>query len=711
MATLQKIRSHGPLLVIVIGLALFAFIAGDMWKVIQPHSQKQDVGVINGKTLNVQEFQQMIDEYSEVVKMAQGVNALNDQQLTQIKDQVWQTYVNNQLIATEAKKLGLTVTDKEIQNIIDEGTNPLLMQTPFRNPQTGAFDKDELKNFLVQYANLGKNNNIPAQYAEYYEKLGTYWKFIERTLRESTLAEKYQNLINKSLLSNPISAQNSFDARTIQTDVLLAAVPFSSIPDSTINVTKEEIQKLYDQKKETFKQPVETRNFQYIDVTVTPSDSDRTQVKKEVTEYAEQLANPTSDLATFIRSTGSTVNYSNIAINKTVLPADVSSHLDSVAIGEVFGPYYNQADDSYNAFRIIAKVSSPDSIQFRQLQVALETSDKTKALADSIFGALKGGADFTTIAKTYGQNTESSWIYTPAFEGSAINEDNANFLNSVINANVNEWNMLKVGQGFIISQVLDKKSYKDKYNIAVIKRPVEFSKETYNKAYNDFSQFVAQNPKKEDVLKNAENSGYNILERTDFNSAEHYVGGVNNTRDVIKWIFSNKENEVSPLFECGDNNHLMIVILNRINNAGYRNINSVADILRAEIVRDKKAEQIMGQMKGTDFVAAKAIPNAVSDTVKHITFAAPVYVAITRASESVLSAYASKTDVNKTTTPIKGNAGVYVMQVINRDKGTETFNDANEETSVKSNLNRYASMFISDLYEKAKVKDERYLFF
>ena len=423
------------------------------------------------------------------------------------------------------------------------------------------------------------------------------------------------------------------------------------------------------------------------------------------------MANPTADLATFIRSTGSTVNYSNIAINKTVLPSDVSSHLDSVAIGEVFGPYYNQADDSYNAFRVIAKVSSPDSIQFRQLQVALETSDKTKALADSIFGALKGGADFATIAKTYGQNTESNWIYTPAFEGSAINEDNANFLNSLINASINEWNMQKVGQGFIISQVLDKKSYKDKYNIAVVKRPVEFSKDTYNKAYNDFSQFVAQNPKKEDVLKNAENSGYNILERSDFNSAEHYVGGVSNTREVIKWIFGNKENEVSPLFECGNNNHLMIVILNRINNAGYRNINSVADVLRAEIVRGKKAEQIMGQMKGVDFAAAKAIPNALSDTVKHITFAAPVYVAVTRASEPVLSAYASKTEVNQTTAPIKGNAGVYVMQVINREKGTETFNDANEEALVKSNLNRYASMFISDLYEKAKVKDERYLFF
>ena len=108
MATLQTIRSKGPLLVVVIGLALFAFIAGDAWKVLQPHQGKQDVGEVNGKTLTAQEYQKMVDEYTEVIKLTQGVSALNDDQLTQVKDQVWQSYVNNQLIAAEAAKLGLT---------------------------------------------------------------------------------------------------------------------------------------------------------------------------------------------------------------------------------------------------------------------------------------------------------------------------------------------------------------------------------------------------------------------------------------------------------------------------------------------------------------------------------------------------------------------------------------------------------------------------
>ena len=147
MATLQNIRSKGPLLVIVIGLALFAFIAGDAWKVLQPH-QSHDVGEVNGETLSAQDYQNMVEEYTEVIKFSSGMSSLNDEQTNQVKDEVWRSYVNNKLIEKEAKKLGITVSKAEIQSIINEGVNPLLQQTPFSNPQTGAFDKDMLKKFL-----------------------------------------------------------------------------------------------------------------------------------------------------------------------------------------------------------------------------------------------------------------------------------------------------------------------------------------------------------------------------------------------------------------------------------------------------------------------------------------------------------------------------------------------------------------------------------
>ena len=712
MATLQKIRSKGPLLVIVIGLALFAFIAGDAWKVLQPHQGKQDVGEVNGEVLSAQDYQKMVDELSEVIKLTNGLNSLTEDQLNNVKDQVWQSYVNNKLIAEQAEKLGLKVTDAEIQSIIDQGTHPLLMQTPFRNPQTGMFDKDMLKKFLVDYANLNASQ-MPAQYVEYYQKMGAFWQFVEKTLAQSTLAEKYQNLVTKSLISNPVAAEDAFNSRTEQSDLLLAGVPYSSINDSTVQVSDSEIKDRYNEKKEQFKQLVETRDIRYIDVKVVPSDADRKAVEKEVTEYSNQLASTTADFGTFVRSTGSSVNYSDVPVNKSVFPADVASRLDSTNVNEVYGPYYNQTDDSFNAFKLLAKVSSPDSIQFRQIQVYADTEEKTKTLADSIYNALKDGADFAAVAKIYGQTGEATWVNAQSWEGSELDADNSKFINTLLNQPVNELANLNMGQANLILQVMNKKSMQTKYKVAVVKREVEFSKETYNAAYNKFSQFVAQNTTIDSMVKNAEESGYTLMPRTDLSSAEHYVGGVRSTREALKWIFAAKPGEVSPLYECGENDHLMVVALDKIHEAGYRDINSVAEMLRAEIRRDKKAEKIMEEMKKYNSIAqVKGMKDAVSDSVKHVTFSAPAYISVTRSSEPVIGAVAAKTAANKVSAPIKGNGGVYMIQVYAKEKGSEKFDAKQEETTLTNMAVRIAgNQLINDLYQKAKVVDQRYLFF
>lgn len=713
MATLQNIRSKGPLLVIAVGLALFAFIAGDAWRVLQPH-QSQDVGEVNGDVLSAQDYQSMVDEYAEVVKFTSGTNALSDDQLNQLRDEVWRTYVNNQLIEAEAEKLGLTVSKEEIKSIINEGTHPLLAQTPFRNPQTGAFDKDMLMKFLADYAKMNQGQ-MPAQYADYYNSLYKVWSFIEKTLVQTRLQEKYSNLIAKSLLSNPVEAQMTFDGRIDQKDMLLAAVPYSSIVDSTITVTDAELKAAYDEKKEQYRQYVETRNIKYIDVQVTASDEDKVELRKEMDEYTAQLAGATSDYSTLVRSTGSEQPYVDLYYTTRALPSDVVARLDSVAMGDVYGPYYNALDNTMNSFKKLAKASMPDSIQYRQIQVVAETPEKTKTLADSIYNAIKGGADFAEVAKKYGQTGESIWITSANYEGAQVDGDNLKYITAVTTGETNDLQNLSLAQGNVILQVTEKKAYKDKYKVAVVKRAVEFSKDTYSKAYNDFSQFIAANNTLDKLVANAEDAGYRLLDRTDLYSAEHSIGGVRGTKEALRWVFSAKPGEVSGLYECGESDHMMVVGLVSVAPEGYRSLAAVQNDLRMQLVRDKKAEKIMADMKAANastFDQYKGLANAVTDSVKHVTFDAPAFVSVLRSSEPLVSAYASVGAMNQLSAPIKGNAGVFVLQPYAEEKLNETYDEKAEVDKLQGMYtNLVVRQFVNDLYLKANVKDDRYLFF
>lgn len=712
MATLQNIRSKGPLLVVVIGLALFAFIAGDAWKVLQPH-QTHDVGEVNGDALSAQDFQSLVEEYTEVIKLSRGVTSLNDEETSQLRDEVWRSYVNNKLIEKEAKELGLKVTTAEIQDILKQGVHPLLQQTPFRNPQTGNFDKDMLNKFLVEYSKMDKTK-MPAQYIESYENMYKFWSFIEKQLYQSRLAEKYQALISKALISNPVEAKAAFEGRVNQYNLLLAAVPYSSVSDSTVQVSESELKDLYNKKKEQFKQYVESRDIKYIDVQVTASAEDKAAVQKEVNDYTAQLSTTTDDYSNFIRSTGSKVPFVDLYYNKSTYPADVAARLDSAALGTVYGPYYNSADNSINSFKVLAKSAAADSVEYRQIQVMAADAAKTKVLADSILNAIKAGANFADVAKKYGQTGESSWLSSAQYEGAALDGDNLKYISAINNAAVNELNNIELGQANVILQVLNKKAVKDKYKVAIIKRDVEFSKDTYNRAYNNFSQFIAANPTLEKMTANAEGAGYKLLDRSDLYSSEHGIGGVRGTKEALRWAFSAKPGDVSSLYECGESDHMIVLALVNITSEGYRSLSQVKDQLKAEIIKDKKAEKIMASMKtinASSIDQFKSIPNAVNDTVKLVTFAAPAYVASLRSSEPLVGAYASATPLNKVSAPVKGNAGVFVIQVYGKEKLNETFNAKQEESTLSNMHARFASRLMNDLYLKANVKDTRYLFF
>ena len=712
MATLQNIRSKGPLLIVVVGLALFAFIAGDAWKVLQPH-QTQDVGEVNGDALSAQEYQALLEEYTEVIKFSNGLTSLTDEQNNQIKDEVWNSYVNNKLIKAEAEKIGLTVPASEIQAIIDAGVHPMLRSTPFYNQQTGMFDKDMLKKFLVDFSKMDRNT-VSSDVYTYYQSVSNFWSFLEKTMVQNRLAEKYQALVSKSIMANPIEAQMAFDARVNQSDLLMAAIPYSSIPDSTISVKVSEVKELYNKRKEQYRQDAETRNIRYIDVQVTASKEDTEELQNELAGYATQLEEATSDYASLVRSAASEYSYVDLFYTKEAYPADIIARLDSAAVGETYGPYFNASDNTFNVFKKIAKTVAPDSVEYRQIQVYETDLIKTRTLADSIYTALKGGAKFEDLAAKYNQPGTPTWISSANYQNAQLDNDNFKYISSIINLGVNELTNVEIGVANVIVQVTNKKNMVDKYKVAVVKRTNDFSKETYNKAYNDFSQFIAANGTLEKVIENTEDAGYRLLERRDLRNAEHTIGGVKGTKDALRWAFNAKPGDVSGLYEAGDSDRLLVVALEGVNKAGYRPLEDVQYQLREEVVKDKKAAQIMADMKAANATTIdqyKAMNNAVSDSIKHVTFSAPAYVQVLRSSEPLVGAYASIAETNKLSAPIKGNNGVFVLNVYAKESLSDSFSVEEEKTTLRSTHERMVSRFVADLYQKAKVKDNRYLFF
>ncbi len=717
MATLQKIRNRGRILIATVGLALFAFIAEEFVRSLTytQTESRQRVGKIYGEKINVQDFNAQVEEYTDVVKFSQGVNTLTDDQLSMIRDQVWQSLVNEKLMQHECEKLGITVTDAEMQDIINTGRSPMLAQTPFRTQQ-GTFDVNALKQFLNQYNEVMGNAEISSEIKEQYQQMNNYWKFVEKSIRQQTLNQKYQALLNGLMVSNPVSAQANFDGRTNESDIFLAALPFSSVKDDDVKVEDSEIKAKYEEMKEMFRTEQETRDIKYIDINVTASDADKANLQKEMEGYAQALAEG-ADPAKTVREAASTVPYSVLPVSAKALPHDIAEQLDSLSVGGQVGPFVHDHDNTINIVRLIGKVSLPDSVEIRQIAAPGNDMASIEKTADSIMNALAAGANFDTIAKKYDQPATKTWITSNQYEGQAIDENNRKFINTITTAAVGSNNKIVLdGQGVIITQVTDRRNIITKYDVAVIKRTMDFSKETYGKAYNNFSSFLAGNSKVEDIEANAAQAGYNVQTRNSVSNTEHTIANVRSTRDAMRWLFNEdtKVGDISPLYECGENDHLLVIMLTGIHKKGYLSWDDeqIRSFLTSEVMKDKKAALLAEKMNAAKSVADVAkIEGAVTDTIKHVTFASNAFISKVGSSEPALSGSVSKAKKGDFKSGIKGKAAVYAYQVLDQKKNDVKFDKAQEEQKLQQTIARNLGNFTSELAQKANITDNRYIFF
>ena len=717
MAALQKVRSWGPLLIGALGLALLFFI-------IEPFAQSLGIfkaessmrlGKIYGESVNQPEFSQMVDEYADVVKFTQGTNSLTDEQMSMLRDQVWQSLVADKLIQHECEKLGITVTEAEMQDIINTGRSPMLAQTPFRTQQ-GTFDVNALKQFLSQYKEIMGNAEIPAETKEQYTQMYNYWKFIKKSIRQQTLQQKYEMLLSSLIVSNPVAAKASFEGKANESDIVMAALPFTSINDNDITAEDADLKAKYEEKKELFRTIEETRDIKYIDIAIVASEADKADLQKEMEEYAKALAEG-ADPAKTVREAASLVPYSAMPISAKSLPHDIAEALDSLSVGSQVGPYLHAHDNSINVVRLLDKVTLPDSVEVRQIAAVGDDMESMEKTADSIMTALAAGADFDTIAKKYNQPATKNWIVSQQYEGQVLDENTRKFLNTVTTAAVGTNNKIVMdNQGVVIAQVTDRRNVITKYNVAAIKRAINFSKDTYDKAYNKFSSFLAGNTKLEDIEANAAAEGYTVQTRNGISNTEHKVANVSSTRDAMRWIFNEdtKVGEVSPLYECGDNDHLLAICLNGINPKGYIawDDEQVKTYLTSEVVKDKKAATIIEKMASAKSIEEIAkMADAVSDTIKHVSFGNTAFVSKTGAQEPIISGAVYNAKKGDFKAGLKGNAGVYAIKVISQNKSEAKYDEKQEKRDLEQSQSRSIGNYFNELLQNANITDNRYRFY
>ncbi len=714
MAALGTIRKRGAFLVIIIGLGLFAFIAEEMFRSCEATSneKRQLVGEVLGKKITVQEFQTLMDEYQEVRKLTEGRDNLSEDEMNNIKDMVWNDFVTRTILDSETAALGITVTDEELQAVLTEGNHPLLAGSPFTNKQTGRFDVTQLTRFLAEYRNADTQD---PRLAESYRRIYTYWQFTEKNLRLQILMEKYHSLLTHCLLSNPISAKAAYTDKSVERSLQLASLAYSTLADDKIEISDADLKDWYNAHKDMFRQPVETRDIRYVDFQVTASAADRNALLADMQKVSRSLADG-ADAAEIVRRAQSSVSFTGIPVTAGSFPRDIAARIDSMTVGETSTPFETQYDNTLNVVKLITKTQLPDSVEYREIQVGGATVEAARATADSIATALREGADFETLARRYGQEGKTQWLTSSQYEQAAnINADSRAYLEALTVSADDGVQNIALSQGNVILQVTARRAYVSKYVAAVVKRTVDFSKGTYSDAYNRFSRFVSESTTPESLTSNAARYGYTITDQPNLSTSAHQVAyGVRGTRDAMKWVFDSPAGSVSPLYECGDNNHLLVLVLDKIHPAGHLTLDDVRDRVKAEVLRERKFEQLRDRLAGVRSIADARAKGAEISTLQGVTFAAPAYVAATRSSEPAVSGAATAT-AQGTLCPrvIRGNAGAYLLQVTSQKQNTGKFDARAEEKQSAQQLRRAVSprYYLTELLLRSDIKDNRYLFF
>ena len=712
MATLEKIRSKAGLLVLVVGVALFAFIIGDFLNSGSTYfrQSQEKIAEVDGVVIKIQEFQNRVDEMNEMYKMQTGSTSLPEEYQTQIRQSVFDGMVQEIVLNEATSDLGLTVSPEELFDMVQgENISPMIQQMQmFVNPQTGAFDKAALLNFLktIDTENIA---SYPADQQAQLLQARQFWMFWEKNIKRQRLEQKYTTLLSKAVSANKLDAKDAFDASAVSSDMVYAMQSYSTIPDSTIQVSKSEIEKLYNQRKELFKQK-ESKVIKYISVDIRPSQEDYDNASAEIEALKKELATTTrvADLV----AENSEIPYVDAFFSENALDPEMKQFVKTAAVGDIYGPVFE--NDKYRMFKLVDKTVAPDSVNVSHIMLA-NTGDEAavQAKADSLLTVLKDGGDFAALAKEFSvdqaaeRGGELGW-FTEATALRGVNED---FKNTVFSTAVNGYAIVKSAYGTHIVKVTDKTANVDKYKVADIDMTVSPSTKTYGNIYNELNQFISKNRDVDKLDDAAKEAGYNLLSNVTVTTNDQVLGTIRNSRPVIRWAFQNGKGSISEIFEC--DNKFVIAAVQGTLPEGYRSLESVTPMLRSELVAQKKGEQISQALAAKNLTSVDAYAQAMGasvDSVKFVSFSTRRIAGI--GVEPKLNAMVSLAQKGQVSAPVAGNNGVYVFDVYAQNKESKTYDEAAEMKALDaSNMYRFSIQAIQSLVNKADVEDNRIRFY
>lgn len=689
MATLERIRQKGLLLSIVIGVAMLLFIVGmvDFNSIFG--ASHQNVAEVNGNEINIADYEKRINEMTAFYKYEMGQNSLPDQYVEQIRQSVWTSFLKERILGEQCEKLGIVVTDQEVaDNLTGNSPHPMMSQLRmFYNSEKGGFDK------AVLYQMLDAINDDPDS------DLAKYWSFVQRSVRNQLLEEKYNALVGASFNINNLDAKYSFDASR-KADISFTNTAFSTIADSVITISAKDQKTYYKEHKNNYMREKETRVIDYVAFDIVPSQNDFDDVKV----WIEDLKNEFFTSADFIAvcNQNSDESYSDIATSKAATDADLADFAFSGKEDDTFGPQL--FGNTYKMARIVETgINAPDSAKVRHILVMESSAEKTEQVADSVIKVLASGADFAEVAKSVSKagtataGGELGWLRDGDYD--------KEFSSACINAAVGKPFKLPMGSAIQIIEVTEKTKPVAKVKLCVLKRDVNASSQTYASVFNEAGQYMAQNNTLEKFEANADASKGQFVRTYTVSVADNRIADLKDSRQIVRWAFNNNRGEVADkVFECGDK--FVVAALKSVSEEGYPDISEIADQINSEVRKEKKAEIIMADLKNklqSGDLASTGTVNGAEGVSQNSQYVNGIGV-----EPALFATVAAMTPESKPAV-VKGSNSVYAVKV--NSVSPEGSFDADAEIQNLENRRPYKFMVYKSLEEGADIKDNRITFY